>query len=129
MSGDSRKDYILATIGNHFGYSVSDGAVVHIAQSQEINTFLDDGNCPLLAARPELLEGVKLIQVMLSSDVNILTLCTLYYTISIVCLKLFSFSIIRYITTLIQTPAEITGSSYSSSTHPLSLQTISILIL
>lgn len=63
MSGDTRKEFILATIGNHFGYTVSDGAVAHIPASFEINTFLDDGNCSLLAARQELTSGVELIQV------------------------------------------------------------------
>ena len=63
MSGDSRKEYLIATISNHFGYSVSDGAVAHIPDSTELNNFLDDGNCLLLAARLELTEGVKLVQV------------------------------------------------------------------
>ncbi len=63
MAGDSRKDFILSTISNHFGYSVTDGAVAHIPDSKELNSFLDDGNCPLLAARPELTQGIKLIQV------------------------------------------------------------------
>ena len=63
MAGDSRKDFIVAAIGNHFGYSLSDGAVAHIPDSKEINTFLDDGNCAILSARPELVQGVKLIQV------------------------------------------------------------------
>ena len=63
MSGDARKDYLLATIGNHFGYSISDGAVAHIPSSQEMNSFLDDGNCSLLATRQELTGGVELIQV------------------------------------------------------------------
>lgn len=63
MAGDSRKDFIVAAIGNHFGYSLSDGAVAHIRDSKEINTFLDDGNCAILSARPELIQGVKLIQV------------------------------------------------------------------
>lgn len=63
MSGDARKDYLLATIGNHFGYSVSDGSVAHIPTSPEMNSFLDDGNCSLLAARQELTGGVELIQV------------------------------------------------------------------
>lgn len=63
MSGDSRKDFILATIGNFFGYSSSDGAVSHITDSKELNSFLDDGNCMLLALHPELTQGVKLIQV------------------------------------------------------------------
>ena len=65
MSGDSRKDFILSTIGNHFGYSISDGAIAHIPTSNEVNTFLDDGNSLILAARPELTQGVKLIQVII----------------------------------------------------------------
>lgn len=63
MSGDSRKDFILATVGNFFSYSSSDGAVSHIADSKELNSFLDDGNCMVLALHPELTQGVKLIQV------------------------------------------------------------------
>ena len=63
MSGDTRKDFILATIGNFFGYSSSDGAVSHISDSKELNSFLDDGNCMVLALHAELTQGVKLIQV------------------------------------------------------------------
>lgn len=63
MSGDSRKDFILATIGNFFSYSTSDGAISHIPDSRELNNFLDDGNCMVLALHPELTQGVKLIQV------------------------------------------------------------------
>ena len=63
MSGDARKDFLLATIGNHFGFSVVDGAVAHILNSPEINTFLDDGNCPLLTAKHEVTDGIELIQV------------------------------------------------------------------
>ena len=32
MSGDSRTDFILATIGNHFSYAVADGAISHILE-------------------------------------------------------------------------------------------------
>lgn len=63
MSGDSRKDFVLATIGNFFGYSSSDGAISHITDSKELNSFLDDGNCMVLALHPEMTQGVKLIQV------------------------------------------------------------------
>ena len=63
MSGDSRKDFVLATIGNFFGYSSSDGAVSHITDSKELNNFLDDGNCMVLALHPELTQDVKLIQI------------------------------------------------------------------
>lgn len=62
MSGDSRKDFVLATIGNFFGYSSSDGAISHITDSKELNSFLDDGNCMVLALHPEMTQGVKLIQ-------------------------------------------------------------------
>lgn len=61
-SGDSRKDFILATTANHFGIPVSDSSVTHVLSSKELNTFLDDGNCPLLAARCDLLQGKKTIQ-------------------------------------------------------------------
>lgn len=63
MSGDSRKDFIISTIGNFFGYSSTDGAVSHILDSKELNSFLDDGNSMVLALHPELTQGVKLIQV------------------------------------------------------------------
>ena len=63
MSGDSRKDFILATIGNFFSVSVTDGMVKHIFDSSELNAFLDDGNCSVLAARLELTQDVRFIQV------------------------------------------------------------------
>lgn len=63
MSGDSRKDFLLATIGNFFGYATTDGAVSHIIDSRELNNFLDDGSCSVLATRAELTQDVKLIQV------------------------------------------------------------------
>lgn len=73
MSGDSRKDFVLATIGNHFGYSVSDGAMSHISSSQELNSFLDDGSCMILAAHAELVQDVKLIQIYNQLDVETAT--------------------------------------------------------
>ena len=63
MSGDSRKDFLVATIGNHFGYYTGDGAVSHIYDSAELNAFLDDGNCGVLGARVELTQDVKIVQV------------------------------------------------------------------
>lgn len=63
MSGDSRKNFLLSTIGNYFGYSVEDGAILHIQDSRELNNFLDDGNCMVLAAHAELTQDVRLIQV------------------------------------------------------------------
>ena len=63
MSGDSRKDFLLATVGNFFGYATSDGAISHIVDSRELNNFLDDGSCSVLATHAELTQDVKLIQV------------------------------------------------------------------
>lgn len=63
MSGDSRKDFILATVSNFFGYATNDGAVSHIIDSKELNSFLDDGNCMVLATHAELTQDVRLIQV------------------------------------------------------------------
>ena len=63
MSGDSRKDFLVATIGNHFGYHTGDGAVSHIYDSTELNSFLDNGNCGVLGARVELTQDVKIVQV------------------------------------------------------------------
>jgi len=62
MSGDSRKDFILSTIGNFFGYSRQDGAISHIDDSKDLNKFLDDGNCMVLVLHPVLVDEVKLIQ-------------------------------------------------------------------
>ena len=63
MSGDSRKDFILATISNFFGYAINDGAISHIVDSKELNNFLDDGNCMVLATHAELTQDLRLIQV------------------------------------------------------------------
>lgn len=73
MSGDSRKDFLLATIGNFFGYATNDGAVSHIADSRELNTFLDDGSCSILATHAELTQDVKLIQVYNSIEAEATT--------------------------------------------------------
>lgn len=84
MAGDSRKEFVLATIGNHFGYSVTDGTVVHISDSNELNTFLDDGNCLLLAARLELTQGIKLIQVIMSKiNVNLIIIIDCFSCVNV----------------------------------------------
>ena len=66
MAEDSRKEFILATVGNHYGYSVSDGAVSHLRTAKELDCLLDDSNCQVLATKPELTQGVRLIQVCVS---------------------------------------------------------------
>ena len=53
----------MATIGNFFSVSVTDGMVKHIFDSSELNAFLDDGNCSVLAARLELTQDIRFIQV------------------------------------------------------------------
>ena len=63
-SGDSRKDFILATTANHFGISLSDDSVSRVLNSTQLNTFLDDGNCPLLAAKCGLSQGTKSIHLL-----------------------------------------------------------------
>ena len=59
--GDSRKDFVLATTANYFGLSPSDGVLTSLQNQQELNTFLDDGNCLVLVARYELKQSDKLI--------------------------------------------------------------------
>ena len=51
MSGDSRKQFILATTGNYFAIPVTDAAFVKQAHSAALNSFLDDGNTNILAGR------------------------------------------------------------------------------
>ncbi|XP_065833043.1 cytoplasmic dynein 2 heavy chain 1-like isoform X2 [Oscarella lobularis] len=53
MSDDSRKAFVLATTSNYFGVSSADASIVDLTTSTALNSFLDDGNVPLLAARRE----------------------------------------------------------------------------
>ena len=48
MSGDSRKDFVLATTGNYFGIAPSDAS---LAKNTALNSFLDDGNVSVLVAK------------------------------------------------------------------------------
>lgn len=52
-SGDARKTFVLTTTANYFGVSPSDGAFKELRDGIELNTFLDDGNSPILVARCE----------------------------------------------------------------------------
>lgn len=61
-SGDTRKDFILATTGNYFGIPASDAALGQVQDSKELNAFLDDGNCSILAARYDRHQGRKIIE-------------------------------------------------------------------
>ena len=70
MSGDSRKDFLVTSIANHFGYNTNDGAVAHIFDSKELQNFLDNGNCFVLGNKVELLDNVKLVQVYNDLDIE-----------------------------------------------------------
>jgi dynein heavy chain 2 len=52
-SGDTRKTFVLTTTANYFGFPPTDGACKDLHDRKELNTFLDDGNCPVLVARCE----------------------------------------------------------------------------
>ena len=49
-AGDVRKDFLLATIANYFGIPLSHESVARLAESPQLNNFLDDGNSSLLSA-------------------------------------------------------------------------------
>ncbi|KAL3878520.1 hypothetical protein ACJMK2_030860 [Sinanodonta woodiana] len=51
MSGDSRKDFILAATANHFAITAADSSIQALIKSTALNNFLDDGNAPVLAGR------------------------------------------------------------------------------
>ena len=55
-TGDVRKDFILATIANHFGLPV-DLMSASLAASPKLNTFLDDGNATVLSANVDSSNG------------------------------------------------------------------------
>ncbi len=50
-SSDTRKTFVLTTTANYFGFPPTDGAFKDLQDRKELNTFLDDGNCPILVAR------------------------------------------------------------------------------
>ena len=61
-SGDTRKDFILATTANYFVIPSTDAALEQVRESRELNAFLDDGNCPVLAARFDSHQGRKTVK-------------------------------------------------------------------
>ena len=60
-SGDSRKDFIVATTSNYFGIQSSDSVLNEVHSSKELNIFLDDGNSPVLAAKYDVHQGKKTV--------------------------------------------------------------------
>ena len=67
-SGDTRKDFLVATTGNYFGIQSSDSVLDDVRSSKELNIFLDDGNSPVLAAKYDTHQGHKNIK--LSNNVE-----------------------------------------------------------
>lgn len=67
-SGDTRKDFLVATTGNYFGIQGSDSVLDDVRSSKELNIFLDDGNSPVLAAKYDTHQGHKSIK--LSNNVE-----------------------------------------------------------
>lgn len=61
-SGDTRKDFLVATTGNYFGIQSSDSVLDDVRSSKELNIFLDDGNSPVLAAKYDTHQGHKSIK-------------------------------------------------------------------
>ncbi|XP_037092634.1 cytoplasmic dynein 2 heavy chain 1-like [Pollicipes pollicipes] len=69
MSKDSRKKFILTTTANYFGINPSDKGIESLTESQELNSFLDDGNCFVLIACGESKDGKS--EVHLSNKVDL----------------------------------------------------------
>ncbi|KAM7436007.1 Cytoplasmic dynein 2 heavy chain 1 [Porites harrisoni] len=67
-SGDTRKDFLVATTGNYFGIQSADSVLEDVRSSKELNIFLDDGNSPVLAAKYDTHQGHKSIK--LSNNVE-----------------------------------------------------------
>lgn len=61
MSGDSRKDFILATTANYFAVPVNDSSLKNLPDSPALNSFLDDGNANVLAGKLDPKSRVKLV--------------------------------------------------------------------
>ena len=57
MAGDSRKEFMLTTTGNYFGLSASDPALANLQDVDPLNSFLDDGDTPIMAAKMEVKDG------------------------------------------------------------------------
>lgn len=51
MSDDSRKNFLLATAADFFGVSPEEPNMMMLLTTNELNNFLDDGNCNVLVAR------------------------------------------------------------------------------
>lgn len=59
--GDSRKEYILSTIGGHFSLSSAEIEVQGLHDNSALNSFLDDGNITSLCAAIKLSDKDKIV--------------------------------------------------------------------
>lgn len=66
--GDSRKDYILSTLGGHYSLSSSEIEVLGLHDEKALNSFLDDGNTTSLCVNAVQNGKEKIIK--LSNKVN-----------------------------------------------------------
>ena len=52
-SGDVRKDFVLATVANHFGAPSKDQSIESLRNNERLIAFLDDANVNVLSASVE----------------------------------------------------------------------------
>ena len=77
-SADPRKDVLLSSCAAFFGIPVSDGSITQLQSARELNTFLDDGNCSVLAATLSSHGGDKKVKMANKvSATNLLHSCTI----------------------------------------------------
>ncbi|XP_069942834.1 cytoplasmic dynein 2 heavy chain 1 isoform X1 [Cherax quadricarinatus] len=69
-TSDVRKNFILTTTGNYFGLSLSDPLLVALNDDQNLNTFLDSGNCQLLGAHMVPDEGRIILNTKIDSSLK-----------------------------------------------------------
>ena len=56
---DSRKRFVQVTVANYFGIPIEDQAITSLTNDSSLNSFLDDGNVPVLAATLDGMQGKK----------------------------------------------------------------------
>ena len=100
---DSRKSFILATISNYFSCSIDD---LNIHTSKELNSFLDDGNVLVLAAKTELHDNVKLIQVYNRLEVEEIERCIILFKLRPVVITPENVHANIIVSSMVDTPAE-----------------------
>lgn len=77
--GDSRKDYILSTIGGHFTLSSAEIEVQGLQDNSNLNSFLDDGNTTSLCAAIKKSDKDKVVHLSNKVMYNISTILHLIF--------------------------------------------------